>query len=87
MDNRMESNNLQGDDNSSAIEDEYYTPREVSERAVCRLQMIYNYMRSGRIPFRRDEATHHRYMIPMAEADAWIEAYQKRRKERHAARR
>lgn len=71
------------------VEAEYYLPAELAALAGCRVQMIYNYMKSSpqRIAFRRDEATHFRYMIPITAGDAWLEEYTKRKKERRAAQR
>jgi hypothetical protein len=76
-----------GDGDVEEFWDTHITPRELSERAMCRLQMVYNYMKAGRIPFVRNESTHHRYMIPSDRADEWIESYKKRKAERRAAQR
>lgn len=68
-------------------ENAYYTPREISELAGCRIQMVYNYMKSGRLPYERSEATKHQYRIPRMQGEVWLEGYLKRKAERRAARR
>lgn len=76
-------------DNNS---NEYYTPGELAQKAGCRPQMIYNYMRSGKLPYGTTEINTEsnlgatlnngvveRYVIPKEAAERWLAEYLKRK--------
>jgi hypothetical protein len=66
-------------------EPEDYSPIEVAELAGTRAQMIYNYIKSDRIPAFRDEATGN-LRVKASDAEAWIDKYQKNKVAREAKR-